>query len=205
MLQENCYIVSDETREAVIIDCGAFYDTELQAIRQYITENELHPVHLIATHGHVDHNIGNKFVADLWGLKVEVHAADERLMQALPQQAAALLGLQAGAEQFADVGRYLHADDVITFGSHQFTLIETPGHTPGGVFFYCEEERVAFSGDTLFKGSIGRSDLPGGSMFLLIQSLRMISQMPDDIRIYPGHGEATTIGEEVAHNPYIDR
>lgn len=205
MLQENCYVVSDETREAVIIDCGAFYDTELQAIRQYITENELHPVHLIATHGHVDHNIGNKFVADNWGLKVEVHAADERFMQALPQQAAALLGLQTGADQFADVGKYLHADDVTTFGSHQFTLIETPGHTPGGVFFYCEEERVAFSGDTLFKGSIGRSDLPGGSMFLLIQTLRMISQLPDDIRIFPGHGDATTIGEEVAHNPYIDR
>lgn len=205
MLQENCYVVSDDTREAVIIDCGALYDAEKQAISQYITRNGLKPVHLLATHGHIDHNLGNRFVEQQWGLRVEIPAADERLIEALPEQAMQLLRMDSRAEDYAPVGRYLRADDVISFGQHQFTLIETPGHTPGGVFYYCEQEQVAFSGDTLFQGSIGRTDLPGGSMFLLIQSLRMVCQLPDEVRIYPGHGDPTTIGDEVAHNPYIDR
>ena len=103
------------------------------------------------------------------------------------------------------VGRYLSASDVIQFGNHTFTILETPGHSPGGVFYYCKEENVAFSGDTLFQHSVGRTDLQGGSMFLLIQSLRMISQLPDQTKILPGHGEATTIGEEETSNPYLDR
>ena len=103
------------------------------------------------------------------------------------------------------VGRYLREGDSIDFGTHHFTVIETPGHSPGGVFYYCKDEEVAFSGDTLFHNSIGRTDFEGGSMFMLIQSLRMISQMPDTTRVLPGHGPETTIGYEVAHNPYIDR
>lgn len=205
MIQENCYVVSDETGEAVIIDCGAFYDSEKAAIRQYIEQNGLRPVHLLATHGHIDHNFGNQFVADTWGLKVEVHASDEKLLESLPMQAATICGLQMDASEFAPVGRYLRGNDTIAFGNHRFSLVETPGHTPGGVFFYCEEERTAFTGDTLFRGSIGRTDLPGGSMFMLIQTLRMVCQLPDDIKLYPGHGEPTTIGYEVAHNPYLDR
>ncbi|MFQ7113509.1 MBL fold metallo-hydrolase [Hallella bergensis] len=205
MIQENCYVVSDETREAVIIDCGAFYDSEKEAIREYIEQNELKPVHLIATHGHFDHNFGNMFVNDTWGLKVEVHADDEELIKSLPMQAATICGVQMADDSFPPVGRYFRGEDTISFGNHRFTILETPGHTPGGVFFYCKEEQVAFSGDTLFRNSIGRSDLPGGSMFSLIQSLRMIAQLPDDTRVYPGHGESTTIGAEVAGNPYMDR
>ncbi len=205
MIQENCYVVSDETQECVIIDCGAFYESEQAAIKDYIEQNNLRPVHLLATHGHIDHNFGNKFVEDTWGLRVEVHAADEPLMTSLPMQAATICGLQMEPSAFAPVGKYLKSDDIISFGSHRFSLIETPGHTPGGVFFYCQEEASAFSGDTLFRNSIGRSDLPGGSMFMLIQSLRMVSQLPDDTKIYAGHGGPTTIGQEVATNPYLDR
>ncbi|MBM6992770.1 MAG: MBL fold metallo-hydrolase [Prevotella sp.] len=205
MIQENSYVVSDETGEAVIIDCGAFYESEKTAIKQYIEQNQLRPVRLIATHGHVDHNLGIKFVHDNWGLKLEVHASEEDLVGQLPLQAASICGVEMPEEAFAPVGRYLRGDDVITFGSHTFTILETPGHTPGGVFFYCKEEGVAFSGDTLFRGSIGRTDFPGGSMFLLIQSLRMICQLPDETVVYPGHGDPTTIGREVANNPYLDR
>ncbi len=205
MIQENTYVVSDETGEAVIIDCGAFYPSEQAAIKQYIEQNELRPVRLIATHGHVDHNLGNKFVYDNWGLKVEIHASEEETITKLPLQAASICGVVMEEDAFAPVGRYICGDDKITFGHHTFTVLETPGHTPGGVFFYCAEEKVAFSGDTLFRGSIGRTDFPGGSMFLLIQSLRMICQLPDDTTVYPGHGETTTIGREVASNPYLDR
>lgn len=205
MIRENCYVVSDDTREAVIIDCGAFYDEDKESIRQYIETNKLRPVHLLGTHGHVDHNFGNKFAQDAWGLRVELSGADEPLIKSLPEQAMAICGVRMGNDDVAPVGRYLRAGEVISFGNHSLEVLETPGHTPGGVFFYCEAERAGFSGDTLFYHNVGRCDLPGSSMFMLIQSLRMLSQLPDDTRVYPGHGKNTTIGEEVGHNPYMDR
>lgn len=204
MLQENCYVVSDETKECVIIDCGAFYEKEQKAIAQYIEAQGLNPIHFIATHGHVDHHFGDQFVYKKYGLKVKVHRADAFLMELLQEQAEAFAGVKLSGD-FPSVDQYLNSDDTISFGSHQFTLIETPGHTPGSVFFYCQEEDVAFSGDTLFHLSIGRTDLQGDSMFQMIQSLRMLSQLPDNTKIYPGHGEPTTIGTELAGNPYMDR
>ena len=204
MLQENCYVVSDETKECIIIDCGAFHEKEHKAIAQYIEAQGLKPVDFIATHGHVDHHFGEQFVYEEYGLKVKVHQADAFLMQLLQEQAEAFVGVKL-SDDFPSVDQYLNQDDIISFGTHQFTLIETPGHTPGSVFFYCQEEHVAFSGDTLFHLSIGRTDLQGGSMFQMIQSLRMLSQLPDNTKIYPGHGEPTTIGTELAGNPYMDR
>lgn len=204
-IQENCYIVSDETKECIIVDCGAQYPAEQEAIERYIADKSLKPVHLIATHGHADHNIGNRFIFDAYGLKVEVSGRDEQLMQQLSQQAEAILRQSLTDDDIAPVGHYFTPADTITFGSHTLTIIPTPGHTPGSVFFYCKDEHTAFSGDTLFRGSIGRTDLPGGSMFMIIQSLRMICQLPDETLVYPGHGEPTTIGDEVATNPYIDR
>ncbi len=204
-IQENCYVASDETRQAVIIDCGAQFEAEQQAIRQYIETNGLQPVHLIATHGHIDHNIGNRFVYDTWGLKVEVHSADEPLMDTLPDQAAHYMRMELGKDDLAPVGRYLTGHDKIAFGNHTFDIMETPGHSPGSVFYWCRDEKTAFSGDTLFHNSVGRADLPGGSMFMLIQSLRMVCQLDDDTRILPGHGGETTVGREVAGNPYLDR
>lgn len=204
MLQENCYVVSDETKECMIVDCGAFYPEERQAIVDYIRTNKLKPMHLVATHGHFDHNFGNDTIYKEFGLKPEIHRKDERLLQTIGDQAMTIVGANIDAEMPA-AGRLLSENDTIEFGSHKFVVIETPGHSPGGVFYYCKEENVAFSGDTLFKGSIGRTDFVGGSMFMLIQSLRMISQMPDEVKLLPGHGPETSIGEEVAHNPYIDR
>lgn len=204
-IQENCYVVSDETRECVIIDCGAQYPAEQEAIKRYIADNQLKPVRLLATHGHADHNIGNRFVFDTYGLKVELGGRDEQLMQQLSEQVQHILHQTLTDDDLAPVGRYLTPADTITFGSHTLTIIPTPGHTPGSVFYYNKEENIAFSGDTLFRGSIGRTDLPGGSMFMIIQSLRMICQLPDETRVYPGHGPATTIGDEVATNPYLDR
>uniref|UniRef100_A0AB33JRB4 MBL fold metallo-hydrolase n=5 Tax=unclassified Prevotella TaxID=2638335 RepID=A0AB33JRB4_9BACT len=203
MIQENCYIVSDETHECVIIDCGAYYPEERQAIVQYIKDEQLTPVHLLATHGHIDHNFGNNTIYNEYGLKVEVHANEEGNMHQQAAQAQSFVGITLDYT-FPPVGRYLHDEDIITFGNHRLSIIPTPGHTAGGVFYYCQEEGLAFSGDTLFRRSIGRTDL-GGSMFQIIQSLRMVCQLPDDTRIYPGHGEPTTIGEELAENPYLDR
>lgn len=205
MIRENTYVVSDDTREAVIIDCGAYYEEERTAIKQYIDDNKLQPKHLIATHGHVDHHLGDRFVYDTWGLKPEVGEADEDFMNRLPEQARQLFEMELSDDDFAPVGRYLMPADTISFGHTTFKIIETPGHSPGGLCFYSEADKTLFTGDTLFRGSIGRSDFDGGSMFLIIQSLLVLSQLPDDTVVLPGHGERTTIGYEVATNPYLDR
>ena len=204
MLQENCFVVSDETKECAIIDCGAFYQEERDMIIDYIKKNQLKPKHLLATHGHLDHNFGNSCMQKEFGLTPKVHHKDKFLMESIKQQAQLLLGLDLTEEQPKDID-YLTKDDIIEFGNQRFTIIETPGHTPGSVFFYNEKERIAFSGDTILKRSIGRTDLEGGSMFQMIQTLRFVSQLPDKTILYPGHGESTTIGDELSSNPYIDR
>ena len=203
-IQENTYVMSDETNECVVVDCGAYFPEERKAIVDYIRNNHLVPKHLIATHGHIDHNFGNNTMFEEFGLKPEVHADEALLMDTLPEQAESFCNITLDYEMPA-VGRFLSANDKICFGSHTFTILETPGHTPGSVFYYCKEENVAFSGDTLFHNSVGRTDIPGGSMFLLIQSLRAISQLPDETQILPGHGDYTTMGKEQTSNPYLDR
>lgn len=204
MLQENCYVVSDETKECVIIDCGAFYPEERNAIVNYIKENQLKPVHLLVTHGHLDHNFGNNTLYDEFGLKPEVSASDENLMKHLKKQAETFYQMNLDYD-FPPIGHFFEDDEIIHFGNHQFEIILTPGHSRGSVTFYCKEEKVAFTGDTLFQGSIGRTDFQGGSMFQIINSLRFLAQLPDEVNVLPGHGNFTTIGEELAHNPYMDR
>ena len=204
MLQENCYIISDETKECVICDCGAYYPAERAAIVDYIRDNGLTPVHLLSTHGHIDHNFGNNTIFDEFGLKPEVHKEDQHLMDMLAKQAETLVGITLDYAM-PPVGKYFGDGDEITFGSHRLKVIETPGHSKGSVFFYCPEEAIALSGDTLFRNSIGRTDYLGGSMFQIIQSLRMICQLPDNTVVYPGHGPQTTIGTELSSNPYLDR
>ena len=204
MLQENCYIISDETKECVICDWGAYYPAERAAIVDYIRDNGLTPVHLLSTHGHIDHNFGNNTIFDEFGLKPEVHKEDQHLMDMLAEQAETLVGITLDYAM-PPVGKYFGDGDEITFGSHRLKVIETPGHSKGSVFFYCPEEAIALSGDTLFRNSIGRTDYLGGSMFQIIQSLRMICQLPDNTVVYPGHGPQTTIGTELSSNPYLDR
>lgn len=202
-LQENCYVASDETRECVIIDCGAASTDERQAITGYINDNALRPVHLLATHGHLDHNYGIEAVREAFGLGVELHRQDERLLRSLPEQGRAFFGVTVDIQP--KIARFLADSDTVAFGSHTLQCLFTPGHTPGGLCYHCPGERVLFSGDTLFRLSIGRADLPGGSMFSIINSLRRLCQLPDDTRVLTGHGPETTIGYELAHNPYLDR
>ena len=204
MLQENCYVVSDETRQCVIIDCGAYYEAERKALVAYINDEHLQPVHLLVTHGHLDHNFGNNTVYGTFGLQPEVSEADLKMMENLASQAKTFYQLDLNYN-FPAVGRTFQPNEVISFGNHQLSVIETPGHSRGSVTFYCKEENVAFTGDTLFKTSIGRTDFPGGSMFQIINSLRLLAQLPDNTIVYPGHGEPTSIGWELAHNPYMDR
>lgn len=201
--QENCYIVSDDTREAVIIDCGAFYQEERKAVVDYIRQRELKPVRLLTTHAHIDHNFGNDTIFNEFGLRPEVSGRDESLMGKLPEQAELFCNFSLNYEM-PPVGRYLSETDTIPFGNHEFTIIPTPGHTPGSVFYYCKEERLAFSGDTLFRMSIGRTDFEQGSYIDIYKSLHnIISILPEDTTILPGHGPQTTIEDEKRMNPYM--
>lgn len=204
MLQENCYVVSDESKECAIIDCGAFYSEERRAIVDYITSNGLTPKHLLVTHGHLDHNFGNKIIFDTFGLKPEMHDDDINLYKDIKHQAHDLYQIELN-EDFPAVERAFGDGDTVSFGNTELRVIATPGHTQGSVTFYSKEDNVAFTGDTLFKLSIGRTDLEGGSMFMIINSLRELAQLPDNTVVLPGHGEQTTIGFELSHNPYMDR
>ena len=138
-LQENCYVISDESKECVIIDCGVYYQDEKDALIAYIRDKQLTPTHLIATHGHLDHNFGNAFIYKEYGLKVEVCSEDEYLISDLGKQASSLFGMQLEEAQ-PEVGRWLKDGDTITFGHHELRVIQTPGHTPGSALLYCESD-----------------------------------------------------------------
>lgn len=203
-LQENCYVVSDDTKECVIIDCGAYYDTERKAIVNYLRNHQLKPMHLLCTHGHFDHNFGNDTIYAEFGLKPEIHAEDARLIANLTQQCEAMgMGLDYDYPS-PPLGSHLSDGDTIAFGTHALKVIHTPGHSPGGVLFYCQTENVVFTGDTLFRMSVGRTDLPDGSWSDLIRSLQTkVASLPANTTAYPGHGPKTLIADECRMNPYF--
>ena len=201
--QENCYIVSDETGEGVIIDCGAFYSEERKAVVEYVKDNRIELKHLLSTHAHIDHNFGNNTIYEHFGLKPEVHGADEILMGKLAEQAQLFCNYRLDYAM-PPVGKYLTETDTIKFGTHTLSIINTPGHTPGSSFFYCKEEGVAFSGDTLFKMSIGRTDFELGNYKDIMKSLANVAELlPDNTTILPGHGPRTTIKAEKEGNMYF--
>ncbi len=202
-LQENCYVVSDDSRECVIIDCGAMYNEELAALDHYIADNQLKPLHLLATHGHLDHNFGNAHMFRKYGLKVEICVEDQELVERLPEQARDIFGIEIPADQ-PSAGRLLGNGDVITFGSHQLQVLQTPGHTHGSCLFYCAEEHTAFTGDTLFRMSIGRTDFAEGSWAEMEKSLRdVVAKLPKETIVLSGHGPQSTIADELRYNPYL--
>lgn len=204
MLSVNCYVVSDNTNEAVIIDCGAQYPEERIAIRQYIKSQQLKPVHLLCTHGHLDHCFGNIYITNEFGLKPEVNREDLFLAEDLDAQARSMFGFSIG-EPTPPIGHFILPGEEIAFGSHQLKVLLTPGHTPGSVTFYCKEEAAAFSGDTLFRMSIGRTDFERGSWNDMMNSLQgVLAKLPAETIVYPGHGPKTTIGEELRMNPYFN-
>ena len=204
MLQENCYVVSDDTSECVIVDCGAFYEAERKAIVEYIRDNNLQPRLLLCTHGHVDHNFGIDTICNSFALTPVCHADDLTFMQTLSQQAVQFIGYELD-KQYPEVTQFVADGDELTFGTHTIKVIHTPGHSRGSVCFYISDENILLTGDTLFNRSIGRTDLPGGSMMQIIQSLRLLAQMPDETIILPGHGGHSTMGDELRLNPFLDR
>lgn len=199
--QENTYILSDETKECIIIDPGCYEPSEKEKLASFIENQNLKPVKLINTHCHIDHVLGNSFVAEKYKLQLELNLLEIPLLRAVGSYASQFgIFCEPSPEPFA----LIKEGDVIQFGNSLLTIIFTPGHSPGSLCFYNEKEKLLISGDVLFQMSIGRTDLPGGDYDMLIKSIReKLFVLKDDVKVYPGHGSATTIGFEKANNPFL--
>ena len=199
--QENSYVLYDETRECVIIDPGNNTASEDKKLSDFISENNLIVKRLILTHGHIDHINGNKYVFDTYGLLPEVHQSDVYFIEK-HVASATMYGLPA--QQSPMPKTYLKEGDVIEFGNSKLETIHTPGHSPGSITFYNIEQKFMIAGDVLFYGSIGRTDLPMGNMNDLISSIKnKLFALGDEMKVYNGHGQSTTIGFEKLHNPFL--
>lgn len=202
VFKENTYIVYDESGECVIFDPGCSNAREETDLAATIDELGLKPVRLINTHCHIDHILGNKFVATRYQLALEIHRGELPVLQSAPKSAL-LFGLPIpGSAPLAD--HFLEEGDRIEFGQTSLKILLTPGHSPASLSFFCEADRFLIAGDVLFYGSIGRTDLPGGDYDTLIHSIRReLFPLGDEVQVYPGHGQATSIGFEKKYNPFL--
>ena len=200
--QENTYVLYDDTHEAIIIDAGCLFEKEKSQLKDFIKENQLVLKRVINTHLHLDHQFGNKFIHETYGIAPEANELDEFLINYYVQQTQAFGIPNAGAAQ--PLKGYIEDNEVISFGHSQLRAILVPGHSPGSLAFYDEKEGILFSGDVLFHESIGRTDLAGGDYSTLIKSItERLFTLPDNTQVYPGHGDITTIGYEKQHNPFL--
>ncbi|MBQ9439510.1 MAG: MBL fold metallo-hydrolase [Paludibacteraceae bacterium] len=202
-IQENTYVLSDETREAAIIDAGCMDDAERKQLTDYITEQGLTVKLLLNTHLHFDHAIGNNFVNKHYGVKPLAHQADAFFPLHQREQLESFGFQNIVDEPALPVNDFISDGQVLQFGNTMLKVIHTPGHSPGSVCFWCEEEHLLFSGDTLFRLSVGRTDFEQGSTEQLMQSLQRLALLPPGTKVLPGHGPATTIRTEVYANPYM--
>lgn len=203
LFQVNCYVVYDpEEKEAAIIDPGIIDLQEVDAIDAFLKKNDLKVVAIINTHLHFDHAIGDDTLRDKYGVPVMAHEADKEMAADFRQQVARFhIPLKVGS---AEVTHLLEDGERIRIGKGELEVIHLPGHTPGGIGLYDAEDGFLISGDTLFEGSIGRTDLPGGNLARLLESVKKrLYTLPDETVVYPGHGPATTIGREKVANSYV--
>lgn len=199
--QENTYVLWDGSAQCVIIDAGNYTGRESENLFKFIEEKGLTPVMLLNTHGHVDHMLGVAAVKDKYGIPFALHGDDNFLIETAPTHGA-LYGFKVDGVPSVEVD--LKGRDEITFGETTLKLIHTPGHTPGHVCFYEPVEKVLFSGDTLFRESIGRTDLPGGDYGWIMRSIiDRLLPLGEEVTFYPGHGPSSTIGHEMLYNPFI--
>jgi len=200
-LRECTYVVWDETGECVIVDPGCHSESEKGRLENFIETNNLKPIMLLNTHGHFDHVMGNAFVTAKWNIVTHIHPDDKSYLERC-----AGYGDMFGYKIDEAPGNTIDLKDgeVLKIGSSYLKVMHTPGHSRGGVCFYNEEDKIVFSGDSLFAGSIGRTDLPGGDYDQLMESLLgRVVKLGDDYSVYPGHGPVTTIGHELSTNPFL--
>ena len=196
--QENCYVIGDEESGV-----GAIVDPGDEAVRiaLAVEQTNLEIGQILVTHAHIDHVGAVGALADEYACPVLMHAEAEPMLKQLPSQAT-MMGLRFG--KVPTVDRYIGDEEVLEVGGLRLESLYTPGHAPGHLAFYVESEGLVLSGDALFAGSVGRTDLFGGSMEVLMRSIsERLLTLPDDTRVYPGHGPQTTIGNERSYNPFL--
>ncbi len=201
-VQENTYVVHNEAGDCIIVDPGCYFGNERNELKEFIQDRRLAPKYLLNTHCHLDHVFGNKFIHDTYGLALHIHEKEKPVLDYAPTS-----GLSWGLpfDNYRGDLIFLREGDLIGLGEDQLQVLFTPGHSPGHISFYCAAQHFVLSGDVLFRQSIGRTDLPGGSFDTLISSIReKLFVLPDETIVYSGHGPETTIGEEKRDNPFLN-
>lgn len=199
--QENTYVLSDETKECIIVDAGCSNAHEIRQLTDYIKSKELIPVKLFNTHGHIDHILGLAALSELYDLVPEIHEDEKNLTEQAHNQAL-MFGLSVSS--FPTKYHFFSNGYVLTFGNATIELLHVPGHSRGSIALYSVSDRFVISGDVLFQNSIGRADLPGGDYNTLMNSIQAkLLVLDDEVLVFPGHGPFTTIGQERKHNPFL--
>ena len=201
-VQENTFVVYDETKECAIIDAGCYFDYEREELDRFIEDKQLKPVRLINTHCHFDHIMGITYCRARYKLQLET-PADEAILVEHAVDSGDRFGIPMEPVDAPD--SFFKEGDRLTFGNSYLEVIESPGHSPGGVVFYNPEQKILIAGDVLFYGSIGRTDLPGGSFEQLTNNIKTkLLTLPDETIVYCGHGPETSIGFEKKNNPFLN-
>ena len=199
--QVNTYIIYDESGECVIIDPGCSDERENKVLEDFISANKLTPSRLLNTHGHIDHILGASFVSDKYNLALEIHKGDYHMIEMSPAYAGNF-GLSINVPSRIETS--LNDNDTFMLGNSEIKMLHVPGHSPGSVAFYSASDKFVIVGDVLFKGSIGRTDLPGGDYDILMESIgKKLMTLDEDVTVYCGHMQETSIGIEKRSNPFI--
>jgi hydroxyacylglutathione hydrolase len=199
--QENTYLLFDETKHCLIIDPGCNTQKEKKVLADFIDNEQLVPKSLILTHGHIDHVLGCKFVIDKYKVPFYAHKEDVSLIENADKMGA-FFGLEVEPPPIPD--SFLVDGQTFAFGNSSLLISHIPGHSPGSITLYSTESKFVLTGDVLFNGSIGRTDLPGGNFDTLIEGIKSkLLVLPEEVAVYPGHGPATTIGHEFDNNPFL--
>ena len=200
-ISENTYVLYNNEGKATIIDPGCYYPAEEEMLKNFLTDNGLTPVYLLNTHCHLDHVFGNKWVHETYGLELHIHPNEEAMLVLAP-----VSGERWGLpfQNYTGPLHFLNGGDTVFLGDTEIQVILAPGHSPGSICFYMPAQGDLIGGDVLFRGSIGRTDLPGGDAETLLSSIReKLWVLPDETVVYSGHGIKTTIGYEKRNNPFL--
>lgn len=200
--QENTFLLSDESGKCIVVDPGMYDPRENKQISEFIEARKLIPEAIVNTHCHVDHVLGCRYLMDQYTIPFCFHEDEQEMLDRAPELGA-IFGLKV--DKLPEADRYLVAGEKFQFGNSELQLIHVPGHSKGSLALYSESDKFVITGDALFNGSIGRTDLPGGDYNTLIESIwNNLMILPRDVKVYPGHGPSSTIGYEHDTNPFLN-